>query len=143
MPVLAGILITVGIGIIDYKGIRHVTKVPRSDAAIMIIVLVITVFDDLLEAVAIGMVMASVLFMKQISDITEDQTRVGSVDEYLKEEPWADELELADEVRHNVYIKHFDGPIFFGFVSRLTQLSRSLPDVCVVIFRMEKVPYID
>lgn len=143
MPVLAGILITVGIGIIDYKGIRHVTKVPRSDAAIMIIVLVITVFDDLLEAVAIGMVMASVLFMKQISDITEDQTRVGSVDEHLKEEPWADELELADEVRHNVYIKHFDGPIFFGFVSRLTQLSRSLPDVCVVIFRMEKVPYID
>ncbi|MDQ7068312.1 MAG: SulP family inorganic anion transporter [Sulfurimonas sp.] len=41
LPVLAGILITVGIGIIDYKGLKHLREVPRADAAIMIIVLLL------------------------------------------------------------------------------------------------------
>ena len=65
LPVLAGILITVGIGIIDYKGIKHTTRVPRTDAVIMLVVLTMTVFVDLLQAVAVGMVLASVLFMKK------------------------------------------------------------------------------
>lgn len=65
LPVLAGILITVGIGIIDYKGIKHIIHVPKSDSTIMLIVLSMTVFVDLLQAVAVGMVLASVLFMKK------------------------------------------------------------------------------
>ena len=77
--VLAGILITVGIGILDYKGIRHINKVPRSDAAIMIIVLLVTVFLDLLIAVGIGMVMASVLFMKRMGDTMQERTKTNSL----------------------------------------------------------------
>jgi SulP family sulfate permease len=61
LPVLAGILITVGLGIIDYKGLRHIKDVPRSEAVIMLIVLGLTVFVDLLQAVAVGMVLASIL----------------------------------------------------------------------------------
>ena len=54
IPVLAGILITVGIGIIDYKGFRHIKSVPRTDAIVMLIVLGMTVFVDLIQAVAVG-----------------------------------------------------------------------------------------
>jgi SulP family sulfate permease len=54
LPVLAGILITVGIGIIDYKGLKHILHVPKADAAVMLIVLTMTVFVDLLQAVAVG-----------------------------------------------------------------------------------------
>ena len=143
LPVLAGILITVGIGIIDYKGIKHITRVPRTDAVIMVVVLGMTVFVDLLQAVAVGMVLASVLFMKKMSDVAEAQSAVGSVGDFAHEEAWEDEAELSEEVCKKVYIKHFDGPIFFGFAAKFQEMSRALPEVDVVILRMPRVPYID
>ena len=66
LSVLAGILITVGIGIIDYRGLKHLAHVPRADAIVLIIVLILTVFVDLIQAVATGLILASILFMKQM-----------------------------------------------------------------------------
>jgi SulP family sulfate permease len=143
LPVLAGILITVGIGIIDYKGLKHIPHVPKADSIIMLIVLTMTVFVDLLQAVAVGMVMASVLFMKKMSDIAEQRSYAGSVGGFVREEAWDDESEFSEKVRKQVYIKHFDGPIFFGFVSKLQDMAACLPEVTVVIMRMSLVPYID
>ncbi len=143
LPVLAGILITVGIGIIDYKGIKHIPHVPKVDSAVMLVVLGLTVFVDLLEAVAVGMVLASVLFMKRMSDIAEDKSAVGSVGSFAQEESWPDEANISDKVREQVYIKHFDGPIFFGFASKFQEMTRALPQIKVVILRMPRVPYID
>lgn len=143
LPVLAGILITVGIGIIDYKGIKHIIHVPKSDSIIMLIVLSMTVFVDLLQAVAVGMVLASVLFMKKMSDIIELNSSTGSVDSFAREEVWPDETNISEHVREQVYIKHIDGPIFFGFASKFQEMLSSLPKVTVVIIRMSLVPYID
>ncbi|MEL7160259.1 MAG: SulP family inorganic anion transporter, partial [Bacteroidota bacterium] len=89
--VLAGILITVGIGIIDYKGFRHLKYVPRGDAAVMIIVLLLTVFVGLLEAVAVGMVLAAFLFMKKSSDTAEAGFDTETLTDFSQEKPWADE----------------------------------------------------
>lgn len=143
LPVLAGILITVGIGIIDYKGIKHIPHVPKADSIIMMVVLCMTVFVDLLQAVAVGMVLASVLFMKKMSDIVEQKSSVGSVASLVKEEAWDDELNLSEKLHQKIYIKHFDGPIFFGFASKFQEMASSLPEVTVVIMRMMQVPYID
>lgn len=143
LPVLAGILITVGIGIIDYKGLKHTVHVPKTDAVVMLVVLIMTVFVDLLQAVAVGMVLASVLFMKKMSDIAEDKSSTGSVDDFATEVVWMDETNLSDDIRHKVFIQHFDGPIFFGFASKFQEMTRALPEVDVVILRMKKVPYID
>ncbi|MEO1898488.1 MAG: SulP family inorganic anion transporter, partial [Methylococcales bacterium] len=88
LPVLAGILITVGIGIIDYKGFKHILHVPKTDSIVMLVVLVMTVFVDLLQAVAVGMVFASVLFMKKMSDIVEQNSVTGSVDSFSRNEVW-------------------------------------------------------
>jgi SulP family sulfate permease len=143
LPVLAGILITVGIGIIDYKGVKHIPHVPKTDSIIMLVVLSMTVFVDLLQAVAVGMVLASVLFMKKMSDLVERQSTIGSVDSFANEEVWGDEATISEKVREQVYIKHFDGPIFFGFVSKFQEMVRALPEVTVVIMRMPRVPYID
>jgi len=63
LAVLAGILITVGWGIIDFKGFRDLYKIPRSDAFVLIVVFIITVFVDLLTAVGLGMVIACVFFI--------------------------------------------------------------------------------
>ena len=142
--VLAGILLTVGIGIIDYKGMRHLRSIPRADAVVMIIVLLITVFIGLLEAVAIGMILAAILFMKNIADVIERRTQSAPLQAYSKELPWADEdPELLQKLGDLVYIKHLDGPLFFGFASRFQEIIKVQPSIKVVVIRMGRVPYVD
>lgn len=143
LPVLAGILITVGIGIIDYKGIKHIFRVPRADAVVMLIVLILTVFVDLLQAVAVGMVMASVLFMKQMGDTSQLKSSSKTLADFHNTHPLADEKDIIDGIKDQIFIQHFDGPIFFGFTSHFKEMMRELPEVSVVIFRMENVPTID
>jgi SulP family sulfate permease len=140
--VLAGVLITVGIGILDYKGFRHIAKVPRSDAAIMIIVLLVTVFLDLLTAVGIGMVMAAVLFMKKMSDISEEKTIIQEVSSYTNELGWVKD-HIPEQWRTKVFVKSIEGPLFFGFASGFQKMAEQLPSVRYVIMIMDKVPFID
>jgi len=140
--VLAGILMTVGIGIIDYKGFRHLRSVPKGDAAVMLIVLLLTVFVGLLEAVAVGMVLATLLFMKKSADTVEDGARSESLQDFSVEKPWADDADLVARLGDRVYIKHLNGPIFFGFVNEFKNIVQALPDVAVVVMRMREVPYI-
>ena len=141
--VLAGILLTVGIGIIDYKAFKHIKDVDRTDTIIMIVVLLLTVFVDLLVAVAVGMVLAALLFMRSMSDIVDDKTKTAPLKEFSREIPWADEGDVIDHVGDKVYIKHLDGPLFFGFASRFGEMIKALPDIEVVVIRMDKVPYVD
>ena len=138
--VLAGILITVGIGIIDYKGLRNLRHVPRADAGIMLLVLVTTVAVDLLQAVAIGLVLACVMFMKRMSDLADTQLEKA----LQGETSLPDEAGLfTQEESEHIFIKHLSGPFFFGFASKFRQVIGQLPEVCVVILRMEDVPFID
>jgi sulfate permease, SulP family len=141
--VLAGILITVGIGIIDYKGIRHLRTVPKTDAVVMISVLLLTVFVDLLVAVAAGMVLSALLFMKNIADVIDHRTVSAPLEDFSREVPWADEGDLIARQGDRVFIKHLDGPLFFGFASRFRELISQLPSLEVVILRMDRVPYMD
>ena len=66
--VLAGILITVGIGVMDYKGLRAIPFMPRTEVIILIVVLVLSSVWNLVYAVGIGLVIASLMFMKKIGD---------------------------------------------------------------------------
>ncbi len=145
MCVLAGILITVGIGIVDYhKGLRHLFYMPRADTVILIIVMAITVFGNLIHAVGVGVVMACVLFMKKASDLAERGTTVTPLGSSKEEELWEDEGSVHNEYRGKIYIKHMSGPMFFGFTSRFQELIKELdPGIKVLIIRMKEVPYID
>ena len=85
IPVLAGILITVGVGIIDYKGFRHIKSVPRTDAVVMLIVLGMTMFVDLIQAVAVGLILSSILFMKQMSDQLGSEVKILPIKENCRQ----------------------------------------------------------
>lgn len=137
--VLAGLLISVGVAIIDYRGLKHLKDVPKSDAVVLVLVLVWTVFGNLVHAVAAGIVLASLLFMKRSGDLAEAGTVVTKLE---REAPWDDEKTLqADE---SVYIKHLDGPLFFGFSAQFRAIAEALPEeISTLIIRMEHVPYID
>jgi SulP family sulfate permease len=143
--VLAGILVTVGIGIIDYKGIRHLKSIPLSDAVIMFIVLLLTVFVDLLVAVAAGMVLASFVFMKKTADIVEGSSNTRSLNDYRNDDNlWEDKKGIAKHLGEKVYIKSIEGPLFFGMISGFKSLFESLPEtVETVVIRMDNVPYVD
>ena len=143
IPVLAGILITVGIGIVDYKGLKHLPHVHRADAFVTIVVLTLTVFVDLLQAVAVGMVLASILFMKKMSDIVENSSEISSIREFAQNSAWADESIIPAAIANTIYIKHLERPIFLGFASTLQSMARTMPEVKIVIIRMKRVPYID
>lgn len=141
--VLAGILITVGIGIIDYKGLRHFRDMPRADQVVLILVFLLTVLVDLLVAVAAGMVLSSLLFMKKIADVAEEGVDTAPLSDFAREVPWGDEGNIIKKIGNKVYIKHLNGPLFFGFASRFNEMIKALPEIEVVIIRLDRVPYID
>lgn len=144
LSVLAGILITVGIGIIDFKGFKDLLKIPKADAVVLLTVLFLTVFVDLLIAVGIGMVIACVLFMKRASDLVEGAYHSDQMTAFDKEIPWEDEKVLTDEVRSKIYIQRLNGPIFFGTITRFQEVMHSIPnDAKIVIIRMRLVSFMD
>ena len=144
LSVLAGILITVGWGIIDFKGFRDITKIPKADAFVLIVVFVTTVFVDLLTAVGIGMVIACVLFMKRAGDLVEGSYSSAEITNFDKESPWLDENGIPEEIKHKIYIQRLNGPIFFGSITRFQEVMHDIPNnVETVVIRMRLVSFMD
>lgn len=138
LSVLAGILLTVGIGIIDYRGFKHLARIPKKDAYVLLIVLLITVFGSLLHAVVVGLVLACVLFMKQASDLAEEQTTTTTMTGNGHRE------KLFTKVSNQIYVKSVHGPLFFGFTSKFQEMVKNLgTDLKVLILQMDKVPSFD
>jgi SulP family sulfate permease len=148
--VLAGILITVGIGVMDYKGLKAIPALPKdikigplklsSEVMIMLVVLVLSSLWDLVYAVGIGLVIASLMFMKKIGDITAERSDVKS----LKEEAWADEGGFPSALKQEVFVKHIKGPLFFGSTSDFQSLALQIPNTAkTVIIRLDRMQYMD
>lgn len=148
--VLAGILITVGIGVMDYKGLKAIPVLPKdmkigpiklsSEVLVMLVVLVLSTFWNLVYAVGIGLVIASLLFMKKIGDLTAKRSDVKS----LKEEAWADEVGFPVRLKEEVFIKHVKGPLFFGSTSEFQALSKQIPNTAkTVVIRLGRMQYMD
>ena len=142
--VLAGLLIPIGFKIVDFKGLKHLTKVPRPDAVVLVLVLLITTFGSLIHAVGIGITLACLLFMKKSGDISEKGLEVGKISDIDNSKPWQDEIEFYEKYKDKVIIKHLYGPLFFGFTSYFKDQIKALPDdIKAVILRMDRVPYVD
>ena len=138
--VLAGILITVGIGVMDYKGLKAIPYMPRAEVTIMLIVLVLSSVWNLVYAVGIGLVIASLMFMKKIGDLTAKSSSVVP----LKEQAWTDEINIPKDVQDKIFVKHVDGPLFFGSTSDFQQLAKQIPkEASIIIIRLDKMPYMD
>ncbi len=141
--VLAGVLITVGIGIFDYRGLKAIKKMPIWDVIVMIVVMLLTVFVDLVIAVGEGLVISALIFMKKMGDINTNKSRVVPLD-MAEELPWEDEMEITEDFSDKIFVKHLEGPLFFGYTNDLQQLYSQIPEEAnYVILRMDKVPYID
>ncbi len=143
--VLAGILITVGIGVMDYKGIKAIPHMPTTEVIIMITVLLLATFWNLVYAVGIGLIIASLIFMKKMGEVSVGKSKVVKLDDSDElKESWADEMNFPARLKEEVYIKRLDGPLFFGYTNDFQLLVNEIPDTAShVIIRMGRVPYID
>lgn len=149
--ILAGILVTVGIGVMDYKGLRAIPYLPKdielgvlrlsSDVIVMIVVMVLSSIWNLVYAVGIGLVIASLMFMKKMGDLTAQRSNVKPL---TKEKAWADEEDFPEKLAEEVFIKHIKGPLFFGSTNEFQQLSEQIPHTATaVIVRMGRMQYLD
>jgi len=146
LSVLAGILITVGWGIIDFRGFKDLTHIPKADAFVLIVVFLMTVFVDLLTAVGIGMVIAAVLFMKRAGDLAEKQYEGGILNEgFDHNTPWEDETDVTEEMKKHIYILRLGGPVFFASITGFNKVMHEVPTngIKTVIIRMKRVTFMD
>lgn len=142
--VLAGILITVGIGVMDYKGLKALPKMQWAEKIILLTVLILTVFWQLVYAVGIGLILAAVVFLKRMSDFSARRAAITNLEKSSTGAKASEELSgLPEEIKRKIAIKKLNGPLFFGFSSEFRNMISNTPDAEYFIIRMERVPFVD
>lgn len=138
--VLAGILVKVGYDIIDVAYLKRAHKGPRWDLILMALVLGLTVFVDLITAVAVGVVLAALAFVKRMAD---DQLAAAGEDAPRATTP--EELALLKEAKGRVTLFDFAGPLSFGAAADLGHHVREKVKnkVNVIILDFARVPFLD
>lgn len=110
MPTIAAILFIVAYNMCSWRNIRNTVKTaPKSDIAVLFITLVLTVVFDLVVAIGVGLVLASLLFMKRMADVTETHAWVDIDDEDTD----PDNI-LLKKILQNTKVYEINGPMFFA-----------------------------
>jgi SulP family sulfate permease len=139
LAALAAILFYVAWNMSDVHRFRHVLRTaPRADVAILLLTFALTVFSDLVVAVNVGVVLASLLFMRRMAQAV-------SIDEHSEAQVAAEAGLGADFVLpSDTVVYSIDGPLFFGAAETLEKtLRRSQSRVGTIVLRMGRVPFMD
>lgn len=112
--VLAGILVKVGYDIIDIAYLKRAHRGPRWDLLLMVVVLGLTVFVDLITAVAVGVVLAALAFVKRLADIQLEDMGNHATNNTSDEENAI--IEASDG---HITLFEFTGPLSFGAAADL------------------------
>jgi len=134
MALLAGILIKVGIDILDYRFISVWKHSPGHDLSVMLIVFFITVFFDLITAVGVGIVLSSLLIVYKV---TKD-TKIG---DYKKNENFVDSHHNL--VEKGIRVIKMDGAFFFGSSTTFEKEAITILDTQTIIIDIVDVPFMD
>ena len=112
--VLAGILVKVGYDIVDVAYLKRAHRGPRWDLVLMATVLGLTVFVDLITAVAVGVVLAALAFVKRLAD-----TQLAEVVDADSTTTSDEEIALLASAKNKVTLFDFTGPLSFGAAADL------------------------
>ncbi|MEI6080698.1 MAG: SulP family inorganic anion transporter, partial [bacterium] len=142
---LAAVLIVVSWDMSELHMFIRMFKAPKSDLAVLLLTFLLTVFADLTVAVQFGMLLATVLFMKRMSDVTKvgRKTALLSDPEILEDDVDPDST-AKRSIPKGVEVYEINGPFFFGMADKFNdELMRSDLVPSVLIIRMRHVPAID
>jgi SulP family sulfate permease len=142
LATLAAILLMVAWNMSELDHFRTLLRAPRSDIATLLTTFGLTVFTDLTIAVGVGVVLASLLFMRRMAEVTG----MGAITRELTNGEYReDRFSIHDrEVPRGCEVYEINGPFFFGVADRLADtLSEIEPPPKVFILRMRHVPAMD
>lgn len=137
MPTIAAILFVVAYNMSEWREfVGIIRKSPKADALVLIVTFALTVIFDLVVAIIVGIILATVMFMKRMSDVTDAYG-------------WKEIDEAGDEhhirlkaIPENTMVFEITGPIFFGASTKIADvIKHGKKDV--LILRMRSVPAID
>ena len=136
MTTLAGILIVVSYNMSEWRHFKKLFNSPRSDVMVLLMTFGLTVLVDLTVAIEVGVVMAALMFMHRMADLT-NVTLIENDDEDGKPHEY-------EGVPEGVEIFEINGPFFFGAANKFRDtLATIKPLPKVLILRMSAVPAVD
>lgn len=137
MPTIAAILFMVAYNMCGWRAFKDLLEhSPKSDIAVLVVTFVLTVVFDLVVAIEVGILMAAILFMKRMSDVTEVEGW-----KYVDDEDDPDSVSLR-KVPEHVLVYEVSGPMFFGAADKIMKIS-ARPDTKCMVVRMRSVSTID
>ena len=137
MPTIAAILFMVAYNMSEWRHFVHLCKTaPKSDIIVLVLTFALTVLFDLVVAISVGMVLAAMLFMKRMSEVTE----VAGW-KYIDDENDPDHIDLK-VVPNNTTVYEISGPLFFGAADKILNI-RLKEKYNVLILRMRSVTALD
>lgn len=138
LAALSAILFVVAYNMSEAHRFIHMVRTsPRGDVMVLLITFFLTVFGDLVIAVNIGVMLASLLFMKRMSEtVSVEQQDIEAFSQELKDE--------AFKLPPRTVVYTIEGPFFFGAAERLESLLESVHNHAdLLVIRLHKVPFID
>jgi SulP family sulfate permease len=139
---LAGILVKVGVDIVDWTYLKRAHRGPRWDLLLMVLVLFMTIFVDLITAVAAGVVLAAIAFVEQVA--RDQMENLKSRDVLQDASPH--EQAILKELGAAVSVFEFRGPLSFGAAADLGHHARTLfqnTGLKALVLDFSQVPFLD
>ena len=136
MPCIAAILFMVAYNMCGWRKFRDIIKQsPVSDTAVLLITFALTVIFDLVVAIAVGLLLACLLFMKRMADVAE-------IEEWEYVEVGEEYEGHFKPVPEHVMVYEITGPMFFGAADKIPHVGKDEWKT-VMILRMRAVPAMD
>lgn len=142
MACLAGVLIIVSYNMSEWRTFRSLLKNSKSDVAVLLTTFLLTVIFDLTIAIEVGLLLAMLLFMKRVSDVTKISVTTSEIDLSKESESTHEDEKLT--VPDKVEVYEIDGPFFFGVANKFDESMKNIGNKPKIrIIRMRKVPFMD
>lgn len=142
MATLAAILIVVAYNMSEYRTFNQLLKSPRSDVAVLLTTFGLTVIIDLTVAIEVGMILAVILFMRRMSNVTNLEIITRELKDI--DDIYDSNSMQGKEVPDGVEVYEINGPFFFGAASKFKEVIRQIEvPPKIMILRMRNVSAID
>jgi len=139
LAVLAGIVLKVGINIIDWGFLKRVHKISWKAAGIVYGVVLLTVFVDLMVAVAVGVFIANILTIDRLSQVQNNAVKaITDADDQIVLS--SEESRTLDLANGRVLLFHLSGPMIFGVAKAIAREHRAIDSYDVLIVDLSEVP---
>ena len=137
MGALAAILFKVGYDILDFRVFPVLHRIPTASKLTFWTVFLLTVWEDLLVAVGVGLALAFFLFVRDMSEMGAPQVKG------LDDSSRPDKDLVPEHLKKQIAVLEPQGPMFFGIADTMYRQIDKLAHYKVLIVSLRDVPMID